>query len=202
MKFTPENEKLIITSIKAGNSDAYKSLYLYAYEPLCLYILNFTKDKIIAEDIVQDVFIKLWINRSKLKSEYSLIPYLYKMAYNKFVDSYRKNKKKTEELEAFKLSSLSELIEYDEDLYQQKLNSVEQAINELPPRCQEIFIMSKQENMRYKDIATELNISIKTVEHQMSKALSILRKKMKDKIFTVLIVLFNRLKLLKPKKQH
>ena len=135
MKYSSENEKQIIADIKKGNEIAYKALYTHMYERLCVYTLNFTKDKIIAEDIVQETFISLWVNRRKLKIDYSITGYLYRMAYNHFADTYRKNKKIHEELEVFRLASLSELLENNEELFEQRLKSIMIAIDQLPPRC-------------------------------------------------------------------
>lgn len=187
MPFSSNSEKDLIASIKKGDEASYKLVYLNLYEQLCSYIFNFTKDSSEAEDIVQETFVKLWTKRTSLNIDGALKAYLYRMAYNLFIDTYNKNKKMDKALEAFQFNSLLELINDDETIYQEKLKNIENAINELPPKCKEIFVLSKKDNMRYKDIASHLNISIKTVENQVSKALSLIRKKVNSTLILFLL---------------
>ena len=188
-----ENEKKLILGIQTGNEAAYKAVYLHYYEPLCIYVLSFTSDRTIAEDIVQDVFLKLWTKRETLRPDGSLKGYLYRLTYNAFVDIYRKNKQLDIELQLFKRACLTELIEENKEQYQLRLEKVQKAVEELPPRCKEVFILCKQRRMRYKEIAEKLDISIKTVENQMGKALSLIRKKVKTKMVTLLFLLQRQL---------
>ncbi|WP_299671845.1 RNA polymerase sigma factor [uncultured Polaribacter sp.] len=192
MTYTTDNEKHIITEIQNGNKAAYRAIYLYAYERLCIYVLNFTTDRNIAEDVVQETFLKLWDKRSSLRIEGSLKGYLYKLAYHEYINLYRKKVKMHQELETFRLESLSELLEDNDALFQERLEKVQTAIETLPPRCKEIFVMNKQNNMRYKEIAAQLGISVKTVENQIGKALKRIRKEVQTQLFSLLFLLMKR----------
>ena len=183
---TKFNEENLIKAIKCGDDWAYKYVYLKYYDRLCIYILNFTQDRTLAEDIVQDTFLTLWIKKETLQLDRSLNGYLYKLAYNKFVDIYRKTKKMDSQLENIRREALIELLENNDDTYYKKLSMVEHAIEELPTRCKEIFILNKINGLRYKEIAEKLGISTKTVENQIGKALSFIRKQ----IDTTLLNLF------------
>lgn len=185
---TKVNEKSLMAAIKAGNEDAFKTVYLHYYERLCIYILNFTPDRSIAEDVAQDTFLKLWNKRQTLRLDGSLNGYLYRLAYNKFIDICRKNKNLSNDLDAVRLESLSELLEEDEGVFDQKLKQVTLAIESLPPRCKEIFLLSKQSGLRYKDIAEQLGISAKTVEKQIAKALKTIRSKIDATLFTLFLL--------------
>ncbi len=193
MDYSVENKKKLILGIQSGNEAAYKVVYFHYYEPLCIYVLSFTSHRTIAEDVVQDVFLKLWAKRESLRLDGSLNGYLYRLTYNTFIDVYRENKQLDVELQLFKRESLAELIEENDEQFQQRLGKVQKAIDELPPRCKEIFILCKQRGMRYKEIAKKMGVSLKTVENQMGKALSLIRKKVKSKLVTLLFLLQRQL---------
>ncbi|SFW18237.1 RNA polymerase sigma-70 factor, ECF subfamily [Sinomicrobium oceani] len=189
MEYFSGNETACISEIRSGNETAYRSVYLYFYERLCVYVLNFTGDREIAEDIVQEVFLKLWNNRKKLRPDGSLGGYLYRLTYNEYVNIYRQNLKQHRELELLRLKSLYELLHEEDEAFQEKVKQVTKIIEGLPPRCREIFILNKQQGLRHKEIAAQLDISVKTVENQVAKAMSLLRKKIADETAVLLVLL-------------
>ena len=136
----------------------------------------------------------MWTKRESLRPDGSLNGYLYRLTYTTFIDVYRKNKQLDVELQLFKRACLTELVEENEELFRLRLEKVQKAVEELPPRCKEVFILCKQQRMRYKEIAEKLDISIKTVENQMGKALSLIRKKVKSKLVTLLFLFQGQLK--------
>ncbi|WAC41629.1 RNA polymerase sigma factor [Pedobacter sp. SL55] len=174
--YSKADEINLIKAIHAGEESALKSIYSNYYQKLCIYILNFTTDRNLVEDVVQDTFLKLWNNREILRSNGSLNAYLYKITYNNFIDNYRKTKRLDQELDNIRLASLAELLDEDhEEVFSQRLQKVKEAIAQLPARCKEIFLMNKEKGMRYQQIADELDISVKTVENQIGKALQAIR---------------------------
>lgn len=182
--YSKADEINLIKAIHAGDENALKTIYHHYYQKLCVYMLNFTTDRSLAEDVVQDTFLKFWDKRASLKINGSISAYLYRITHNNFIDNYRKAKRWDQELENFKLASLSQLIDDDnEDLFDQRLLMVQKAIAQLPERCKEIFLMSKEKGLRYQQIAEELDISIKTVENQIGKALQLIRKQ----VFLILL---------------
>ncbi|WP_111307060.1 RNA polymerase sigma factor [Confluentibacter sediminis] len=183
------DEKKLIANIKDGCEEAFKSVYIYYYKRLCVYILNFTGDRDLTEDIVQDTFFKLWNHRETLRVDCSLSGYLYRITYNNFIDACREKKKQDNQLENLRVHVLSNLLD-DDDLFNQRLQKVKSAIDQLPPRCKEIFLLNKQSGMRYKEIAEHLGLSVKTVENQIGKALNIIRQKIDNKIDIMLLMIF------------
>lgn len=187
--FSKADETDLLKAIHAGEESALKSIYANYYQKLCVYILNFTTDRNLVEDVVQDTFLKLWNKRETLRADGSLNAYLYKVTYNNFIDNYRKTKRLDEELDNIRLASLAELLDDDhEEIFSQRLKKVKDAIEQLPTRCKEIFLMNKEKGMRYQQIADELNISVKTVENQIGKALQLLRTNIY--LIIVIILLF------------
>ncbi|MDR2811363.1 MAG: RNA polymerase sigma-70 factor [Tannerellaceae bacterium] len=134
-----------------------------------------------AENIVQDVFMLLWEKRQELNIQISLTAYLFSLVKNKCID-YLRRRLVAEEYKQemnMKLSSLEDMnraFSSDEDLER----FITDAINKLPKRCREIFVMSRIEGKKYQEIAEELNISVNTVENHMSFALKKLRIELKD----------------------
>jgi len=143
-----------------------------------------------AENIVQDVFLLLWEKREVLEIQVSLVPYLFSLVKNKSLD-YLRHKIVADEFKqelSVKLFSL-ELMEYSFASDEEIEKIVVDAVNKLPDRCREIFIKSRIEGKKYREIADDLNISVNTVENQMSIALKKLRMELKDYL-PLLIFLF------------
>ena len=138
------------------------------------------KDNEEAEDIVQLVFIKLWEKRNQVNLRQSGQSYLYKSVYHLCLNSIRNKKLKEKYTEKFPTPITSGI---NNVTVEKEINGrVMKAIETLPPKCKEIFMKSRDEGKKYGEIATELNISVKTVEAQMGKALKILRNLLADLI--------------------
>mgnify|MGYP000442257287 FL=1 len=157
-----------------------------------MYANNLARDHFESEDIVQNVIVKLWQRRNKLSEDISIKNYLYKSVYNEFVDSYRKHvavsaleKKYIEGLDTF-----YETKDLKDTLPLKVI--IEKEIEQLPLKCKETFLLSKQDGLTYTEIAEYRNISINTVENHMSKAFSVLREKLKDKAKLFLYFLFRK----------
>ena len=144
------------------------------------YIITYNGDQRKAEDIAQEAFIKFWNNRHKIDINKSPKSYLYKIAFNKFIDTVNKNKKEQLFLKQIWKSSLEHVIEEDESIVEKKIKKVKNIISDLPPKCQQIIRLNKIEGLKYKEIATKLGVSIKTVESQMRIAFQKIRKEFKD----------------------
>lgn len=147
------------------------------YRPLCLYATHYLHDVDEAEDIVQDCFVRL-MQRNMLPQKVK--SFLYTSVRNACIDFLRRQSPIVTEISP---SDLSGIIS-DEQAQKSSFREAElwTAIEQLPDKCREIFLMSKRDGMTYREIAEELSLSEKTVEHQISKALKILRGK-KDNFF-------------------
>jgi RNA polymerase sigma-70 factor (ECF subfamily) len=137
------------------------------------------KDDIIAEEIVQNVFFRIWEKKEQLQIDDSLKAYLYRSVHNESLNHLKHLKIKT----SFQLQYSGNMESSNQDASNQMVaaeleNDIQKAISELPPQCRTIFQMSRFEQLKYQQIADQLNISIKTVENQMGKALKVLRSKL------------------------
>ena len=169
------NSKKQLALFKENNRAAVKKLFYEYYPILCSIIFQIIKDKEIAKDLAQDTFLKFWKKRQKINIHISLKGYLRKMAINEALEYLRakKNSMYSNELN-FDIIDYSENVE--EWIVWNELDfNISAAINDLPARCGEIFKMNRYEGMTYKMIAQKLNISEKTVESHMGKALRRLR---------------------------
>ncbi|WP_103071276.1 RNA polymerase sigma factor [Aquimarina sediminis] len=178
MKLEFEKNKTLIIQLKKGNEKAYEYLVNRFHKKLCTYATSLTNNPIIAEDIVQNVLIKTWEKREHLKTEYLIDRYLYKSVYNEFIDHYRK-RQSTLTLENKFNNALERTLEENELMIDKYIKLVNKEICNLPPKCKQVFILSKKEGLTNMEISEYLNISIKTVEGQVTKAFSILRKNLK-----------------------
>ncbi len=154
---------------------SFEVLFRKLYAPLCKTIFKIVQDKDLAEDIAQDAFFILWEKRNEVTI--SVKSYLYRAAINKAFTQLEKNKRfvRTQEGDWFEYepsANTTEEIVNEKELQME----VNKAIDSLPPACRTVFLMSRMDEMSYKEIAEALNISVKTVENQMSKALRIVRE--------------------------
>jgi RNA polymerase sigma-70 factor (ECF subfamily) len=144
------------------------------FEGLRRYACTLLRDEDEAKDAVQAIFLKLWEKGERLDRNLSIKSYLYTSVYNHCLNVKRHQKVKERHLAAGKHQTYEM-----EDPTAQKENSLQimATLEGLPPRCRQVFIMSRLEEKKYSEIAAEMGISVKTVEVQMGKALKLLRKK-------------------------
>ena len=188
------NQKKLIKHLKKGNSLAYSYLVGLYYKELCNYATSLARDDFKSEDIVQNVIVRMWQQREKLNTNISIKNYLYKSVYNEFIDQYRKDLS-ISVLERKYIEVLDSFIEVKEENETKRLITlVEKEIEQLPNKCKETFLLSKKNGLTYREIADYQNVSVNTVEKQMVKAFSILRKKLKDKMTSLLFILFGKVK--------
>jgi RNA polymerase sigma-70 factor (family 1) len=174
-----QNDQELFTSIKEGNEKAFEALFRAYYPFLCMYCTRLLKDASAAEEIVQELFVKLWEKRSQTTIDTSVKNYLFRAAKNHCLNyikhSHIKNEYNRKMLEESESSS-PETEEPDTDL----IKTIEKSISSLPDKRREIFRLNREEGLKYREIAEKLNISIKTVETQMGLALKTLREKLRD----------------------
>lgn len=149
------------------------ALFKQYYRPLCLYAAHYLNGDIVAsEDIVQDCFVKLWQQEAK-RDITDKRAFLYTAVRNACIDSLRRQHP---EITSIDPSDLEGVISDEEAVDRSEQEAkVWEIIDALPDRCREVFLMAKRDGMTYNEIAEELDISVKTVEHQISKAMKRLR---------------------------
>jgi|26BtaG_2_1085354.scaffolds.fasta_scaffold00767_4 RNA polymerase sigma-70 factor (ECF subfamily) len=184
------NELDLISHLVKGDEQAYVYLAKKFHSPLSNYAFGLTKDDAMAQDIVQEVFLYIWKNRKKLDKVHALKGYLYKITYHQFINQYRKTRAITN-LERSYMEALDHAIDDDNaELLKRKIAIVTEAIANLPGRCKETFLLSKKDGLTNIEIAEYMNISVKTVEGQITKAYSILRHEVGSKLKGILFLLF------------
>ncbi len=184
-----KDEAVLIAALRKGEESAYSYLMDSYHHKLCLYAYSFCKDRNLAADMVQNVMLRLWKKRTSLKTNLSLRSFLYRSVYNEFLDQYR-HRKFILNLEKEYMTAINTLIEDDEHNLDRLIQHVKKEIDNLQPRCKEIFLLSKYEGLTNTEIANYLNLSVKTVENQMTRAYAQLRDKVDKKLQSILFLLF------------
>lgn len=166
----------------------FEGLFRDYFQPLCAYAFKYIKDFDSAKEIVHIVFVKVWEKRASIEKDQNIRSYLYTSVYNRCLNHLRDSKKSVEFDDYYKES----MGQADPDnLETQELQAkIDAAIQSLPDRCREVFILSRYEELKYAKIAERLEISVKTVEVQISKALKLLRENLADFLTIILVLLF------------
>ncbi|WP_238857887.1 RNA polymerase sigma factor [Poritiphilus flavus] len=184
------DEITLISSLKRGDENSFIYLVDSYSQRLFGYALTLTNHHEMAQDIVQNVFLKTWEKRKKLRIESSLQNYLFKSVYNEFINQYKK-KRSTMILEQKYFKALEKTVAlHDETSWEKIMTKIMEEIQKLPPRCQEVFLLSRKEGLTNLEISEYLDISIKTVEAQITKAFSILRENLGNNYKAMLFLLF------------
>lgn len=171
-----EKDQILLKKLKHESSyKAFEKIFNKYYEQLKIWSVFIVKSDSIAEEAVMDVFFKLWDKRKTINIKTSLKSYLFAAVKNQSIDYLRKNQQGNI---GFVYPNLkSECAQPDELINATELQEqIEKSMNELPEQCRKIFRMSRDEGLKYKDIAEKLNISIKTVETQIGRALVKLKR--------------------------
>jgi RNA polymerase sigma-70 factor (ECF subfamily) len=168
----------LVALIASGDRAAFETAFREHYAPLVRFAEGMLRSREAGEDIVQDVLLNLWRQRESLQVEDSLKAYLYRAVRNRALNTIRNDRVRRQAVPHLILeaphgtSGESELIEGELE------TAARAAIADLPPRCREIFELSRFQGLRYSEIAERLGISIKTVETQMGRALKSLRERL------------------------
>lgn len=164
--------------IAAGDRSAFEALFKLHYRPLCAFAIQYVKDMDQAEDLVQDLFFRLWMDREKTKVTSSLKSYLFQAVRNRCLNVLKvqgRLRSLVEEVD----DGMEEEVR-TEDEHAERAARVNAAIDSLPEERRKVFKLSRHEGLKYHEIAERLGISVKTVENQMGKALKTLREELAD----------------------
>jgi RNA polymerase sigma-70 factor (ECF subfamily) len=171
-------EEDIINAIREGNAVAFQHVFDSCYTSLCAYAFTILRDAPEGEDVVQSVFMKLWEKRDSLEIKQSVRSYLFKAVYNQCLNLIEHRAVKTK-FRAY--SQLTVDASGDAEVFPDELEEkIRVAVDNLPPQCRKIFVMSRYEGLRYPEISSRLNISVNTIQNQICKALRLLREELKD----------------------
>ena len=186
----------IVERLKRGDESAFEGVFRELFQPLVHYAMRFLREVEASEEVVQEAFFAVWEKRATLEIHTSLKSYLYRSVHNKCLNlikhigiredykAWNEQSREAQEQEVADELGKSEL--------EQRIHS---AIAELPTERQKIFRMSRFEGLRYQEIADQLNISVKTVENQMGKALKALRGSLADYLPLLLVAIYVLMKI-------
>jgi RNA polymerase sigma-70 factor (ECF subfamily) len=167
---------------------AFNSLFNRYYAGLCAYCESFTCDKYAAEDLVQDVFVNVWMKQSELNFDETISSYLYKAVHNACIQFLRHERVK-DRYNTLVQAKLAEaeytpfdwvIIDVDPAEETEIQTLYRQALEQLSPQTHKIFLCSREKGMKYSEIAELTGLSVKSVEYHISKALDVFRKALKD----------------------
>lgn len=172
-------EQFIFSRMINGDKEAFRFFFEKYYADLCNLVNIYVHDEVMAEEIVQDIYIYFWEKKEKIQIESSVKAYLLRASKNKSLNFLRNEKTR--------LSIHEKIREASETVYEMPANAldaaqlrnlIENAVKSLPEKCREIYRLAKEKDLSYKEIAEQLDISVKTVENQMCIAL----KKLRDQL--------------------
>lgn len=174
---TAPSDSFIVPAIREGNEAAFKQLFHFYYASLCRYATGIISSAEDAEEIVQQVFLRIWERREALNITVSFKAYLYRSVHNASLNhkQRRKNDVRFDDLPLRIVHAAEVSHEMDVKLLEKEIGK---ALNSLPEQCRKIFELSRFEELKYREIAELLDISIKTVENHMGKALRIMREQL------------------------
>jgi len=168
----------------------FEKLFKEHFTGLCYFAQKYLGDLDSSKEVVHAVFVKIWENRSEFDFEKPAKSYLFTSVYNRSMNVIRDNKKFSNPEDEEVHTATLEQGEFTDTMEVSELEGkIKMSIQKLPEKCREIFELNRFEGKKYAEIAEHLNISIKTVEAQMSKALKILKTELKDYIYLFLIFL-------------
>jgi len=173
-------DQILLRKIRKGDIQAFKELFHTHYAGMMRYAAVLVGKEEVAEGVVQDVFYNIWKNHGSLKILKSWQSYLYRSVYNNSMMVLRKKRREQYLEDSIFTEPASESPDPLEELaWSETSERVSRAIGELPARTREIFLLNRQEGLKYREVAEQLQISVKTVEANMGKALAALRESLK-----------------------
>ncbi|MGL4292750.1 MAG: RNA polymerase sigma-70 factor [Bacteroidales bacterium] len=184
-------EKDLLLKIKQGDKDAFAIVFKKYYTDLVLFCGTIIQDRDVCEDIVQNLFLSLWENRKEITIQKAVKSYLIAGVKNKAFDNIRHEKVKCAFNEYwFAIGDLEQSV-YDTEnyvLYSELSARLNHAILNLPEKQKQVFLLSNQDNLKQKEIAAKLGVSLRTVELRMHEALKILKVELQEFLFFLLFV--------------
>jgi len=180
MGLNRKTEKILFTRAQEGDEDSFEILFNYYYPRLCTYASVFVKYPDVAEEIVQETFIRVWEKRTMISIRKTFKAYLYRSVHNKCIN-YLKGKKylsdrdetfRNEVLKQTELNSTNMDAEIIDKIVSEEFETeFRKALKSLPPQCLEVFMMCRNEKLSYSETAEKMGISVNTVKTQMKRAL-------------------------------
>lgn len=187
------NYKELAEAIIRGDQQAFGFLFEKMYSRLCVYAVSFVGDEESAKDIVQQAFVSLWENRKEIPHTDAWNSYLYRTVYHTALNHLKHEKLKSGLFEFLQQQeAATPEVEYifDDEYKEQLLQQVHRIIDQLPAQCKSIFLLSRFSGKKSTEIARELGLSVRTVEHQLYRAMRVLRNELNSSSHRQLLIHF------------
>lgn len=186
-----QNDKAASRPVHSHSSVLFESVFKEYYKSLYLYACSILKDETTAEEIVQQVFYKLWEKKEQIEVQQSIKSYLYRAVHNESINYLRHEKVVAKYQSHLAYSRPDEDRINDKVALKELQQNIDMALNELPEQCRAIFQLSRYEELNYREIADTLGVSVSTVKNQVGKALRVLRTKLADFLPAVIFLIMN-----------
>ena len=175
-------DSLLLKKVKASDKKAFKELFYNFHDTLFRFVLYKIQDRDIAEDITQETFLRVWKKRSKLEPNKSFFSLIARISSNLCYDHFRHVEVRQRHESIIPVNSESHYDNPESETLADSLeNKIQQIVNtKLPEKCREVFILSRMEGYSNQEISESLEISIRTVENQVYRAIKILKKNLKN----------------------
>ena len=168
----------LLKQLRAGSRAAFDTIFRTHYGPLVALAERVLRDRSAAEDVVQDIMVELWRRRETLTIETTLKSYLFRATRNRALNAIR-HEQVERRAAPYLATDPATPPTVEQKLHEDDLAAaVQRAVEELPARCREVFELSRVHGLKYAEIASAMNISVKTVEAQMGKALRLVRERL------------------------
>jgi RNA polymerase sigma-70 factor (ECF subfamily) len=182
------DEKNIFRKIREDDREAFKNLFDTYYASLCHYASHYLNDDALSEEVVQELFVKIWEKRKSLDIDSSVKNYLFRSVRNGSLNQIQHDKVRQLHGRKLKEALMSEDPAADYLIPPEMILKLEEGIESLPEKRREIFRLSREEGLKYREIAEKLQISVKTVEVQMGLALKNLRQKIGSFVLLLFLI--------------
>lgn len=181
---------ILALRIKNGDAQAYELLFRKYYIRLCNFSNKFLHNQEESSEIAEEVFLKIWENRSEIDPDDSILSFMFKIAQNSSLNRLRRKKIESKYIEVLKITYIehSDFNAYDSYVMNELESNFRLALDKIPPQSKRVFELSRFEGLKYLQIAEEMNISVRTVEVHMTKALKILREELADYLTIMLVI--------------
>jgi len=187
---TLDNEPELLVRVANGDEDAFALLFHFYHNRLANYVQRFTNSILLTQEIVQDVFLKIWTNRAELSSVNNFRSYLFVCSRNHAFNAIKKLAREYRRNELWQMKFKEEFhISLERTTYQELLVQIQQAIQALPTQQRKVFLLSREKGMSHDEIARHLGLSPATVKKHVSLALKFLRKRIGPNTTAFIIVL-------------
>ena len=187
MKLSLPSEKDLLVKVANGDEESFRRLFMKHHQMLGSHIYRLTNSLDLAEEIVQDVFLKIWLSRETLAEVHNIKAYLFVVSKNHTLNCMRKLSKERMYIRMSEESFVQDCSDAPSDIYHSLLD---EAINQLPAQQQKVYLLSRHERLRYTEVAAKLNISKETVKKYLKIASASITEYVQAKYKTAVFLTF------------